>query len=607
MITKNLNPKGLTLGLLVLVVIISLLLSAFQLQVLRGEESLALANSISSRSEIVRAPRGLIYDRNGEVLVRNTAVFNIYALPAQLPVDSSEREELLGELAQIIGIKAEDLILRLEQRGYNSQGEPLAQRVTLVNDLDYDLYLTNYQTLTSLEGVFVATETKREYIYPQEFAHILGYLGDITEEEVEETGLDAKARVGKEGIEQSFDSSLRGEDGIRIEQSNLGGSGVSQWVPRGYKYGDNINLSIDLAWQNRLYELLRSSVSESDTALGAAAVVMEVDSGKMQAMVNYPSYDNNSFEQGISSDEFNSLLEDEQTPLLNRAIAMQIPTGSVFKILMAAPLQQEGAITAGTIYESGCFELPGDYELCEADRRDFGRLDLTDAIAKSSNPYFCQAVVDLAREKGSDELAIRELGQYFASYKLGQRTGVELPGEQPGSVPSPELKQQVTGEGWFLADLCNTVIGQGLVAATPLQMAAATAAIANEGQYMKPSLVQSVRSEDGKENLIEPESLGNIRVEQGYLDVVLSGMKQTVEEGTARQLSEVDMQIYAKTGSSEAQYTNKDGQMINGAHSWVIAIFEYDGEQYVIAVAQQFGGRGFRSVPIVKDFLESIS
>lgn len=594
------------MSLLLTCVLLALIIlsNAFQTQVVEGRANLALANSNARSSEIIRAPRGLIYDTSGRRLVNNDATFNIYVIPGEL--DQEKADLLLAEVAKMFKADVEAVKQRYQTRGFNTQGEPVGERITLLYNVSYDDFLANSEKIENIKGIYISSESKRSYVDSRYLAHVVGYLGDINAQEVKDLGLDAKARVGKDGLEKVYDKALRGEDGIKISEHSLNETEANSWVPKSYRYGDNLYLTIDLDWQKTLYTYLEKYAKQSQ-ALGGAAVIVEADSGKVKALVNYPTYDLNAFAQGISASEFNTLLNDDQSPLLNRAIAMQIPTGSVFKVVMASALQQEGVISKNSTYKSGCFELPGDYKLCEADQKNYGSLNLTGALARSSNPYFCQATVEMARQLGSDELAIRTLNKYFSAFGLGQKTGIDLPGEQIGSMPTPELKLRLQQEPWYLADLCNTAIGQGLVAATPIQMAMVMASIENGGSIYKPQLIDRVEDENLKLSQIEKELVSEVPVDDKYLAVIREGMKGAVEYGSATGLKGLPGSPIAKTGSSEAKVRTNSGKIIEGAHSWVLGSFEHAGKSYVFVVALQFGGRGFKSVPVVADFIRCLS
>lgn len=613
---RQLNQRAATLLVVAVLIAATLLTNAFRIQIVEGQTNLKLSGITNRSTDRIAAPRGLIYDSKGRELVTNDASFSVYVLPSEL--DQKKVPELLKTVAELLGANAADLQARYDRSAFNSKKEVVGERVTLINNLDYQKFLANYNALKDLQHVYVGNEPKRNYHNANNLAHLMGYLGDITKEELDaRQDLWNRARVGKTGLEKSYDSTLRGQDGMQITEKS--GDNFSQsWTPQSYKSGDNIYLTIDLDWQDHLYTYLQKYTDEQN-AYGGAAIIMEADTGKLKAMVNYPTYDANLFSSGLTQAQFDALLKDPRSPLLNRAISMQIPPGSIYKIVMAAALQQEGVITKNTDFKSGCFKLTDDYQLCEADAKNYGTLNMTQALARSSNPYFCQATVGLATKYKSDQTAIRKLDEYFEAFGLGKLSGIELAGEQPGTIPTPELKQRLQGDSWYLADLCNTAIGQGLVSTTPIQIAIATSAVINGGKVLQPRLVDKFESADKR--VTEPQmpaSKTNLLVAQEYLNNIKEGMRQSVDYGTAKGLKGLPGNPIAKTGSSEAAFKVPEGGSVpkdcilakdgfrTCAHSWVAGSFNKDGKDYVFVVAIQFGGRGYKSVPVIGDFLKCV-
>lgn len=625
--TSQLHNKAFTLLAVLIILSLVIVSSTFRLQVVEGQQNLKLASANNRISEIIRAPRGLIYDLDGRLLVNNDPAFNVYVIPSELKSSKSEEfAKIADELAALYNTDAQVIKDRYQRSAFTTNGQIVAERVTIIYNISYEQFLATYDSVSKYAGVYISTDSKRTYIDNPAFTHILGYVGDINAQELnaikdsQNVTLDPRSIVGKDGLEKIYDQALRGEDGVKYSQRSAVEDDLRSWVPKSYKSGDNIYLTIDYDWQTSLYKYLEKYSLEQN-ALGGAAMIMEADTGKVRSLVNYPSYDLNLFAKGISTADFNKLLNDNHTPLLNRAVSMQIPTGSVFKVVMGTALLQEGVVGPQTVYKSGCVSLgkDNDYTLCEADKKNYGTLNLYQALARSSNPYFCQAVVDMAGKLGSDTNAIRRLGEYFDKFGLGKKSGIDLPGEQPGTMPSPELKLRLQKEPWYLADLCNTAIGQGLVSATPTQMLLATAAILNGGKVLQPTLVE--KFEDADYQMHENpagEVVSELGVDKRYLEVIKEGMKQATEYGTATGLKNLPGEVYAKTGSSEVELripegvsTPKDcinlsGNFKNCAHSWITGSFTKDGKQYVFVVALQLGGRGYKSLPVISDFIKCL-
>ncbi len=603
-LVNKINKRGYMFFVVYLVLCLLVIANAFKLQVIEGEVNLSLASKNSTSENVIRAPRGLIYDRNGYRLVNNDANFNLYVAPSEVDLVSIEKD--LEDIAKMLGLETKALKEKFEKKAFNANGDIVGEHILMAVGVDYNKFLKYFKEIDERSGIYVQTDATRRYIDSEYISHIVGYVGSVTEDDVKKKGLDPKASIGKDGVEKSFDTELRGEDGLEYSNGENGEKGGESWIPQSYKSGDNIYLTIDINWQKSLFNRLKEVV-EKEGALGGAAIVMDSSNGQVLSMANYPTYDVNLFAEGISDSDFKNLLNNDATPLLNRAIAMQIPVGSTFKIFMASSLLQEQVITQNTVYKSGCFELPGDYELCEADRANYGQLNMTEAIARSSNPYFCQASVDMAYKIGDDDAAIRRLDEYFDAFNLGKNTGIDLDGEQPGTIPSPELKRKIQKESWYLADMCNTAIGQGLVSATPLQMVTALSGIVNEGNIYKPQIVGRVEnSDDGRAEQVNPEVSSNLPIDSVYLQQVKEGMRQAAEYGSARGLNDSPLPVIAKTGSSEAKVKTQSGKIIEGAHSWVVGSFEKGGRNYTFAVSVQFGGRGYKSVPIIENFINDI-
>jgi len=475
----NLRWRSLYLWFLMLLVIGFLVVNIFDLQIVNGEENLIRARNISHKEDIIRAPRGVIYDINGKVLAKNIPAYSVYVVPEELDETESHKDEeeaIIKDLANILGENDEKLYQTYLINTYDKDGKRTDKaKITLSNDISYDQYIDILLEQENFPGVYTLETPRRSYPYGDSISHILGYISDINEKEVEDTGLDQNANIGKEGVEKSFDSILRGKDGKSVQTRDIFKDTTQEYISESPASGDNIVLTIDIDWQKKLDELLERRIDQVD-AFAGAAVIMETDTGDVKAIVNYPTYDNNLFARGISADEFAKLNNDESTPLVNRAIAVQLPVGSTFKPMVAAAALQENVINQYTTFESGCVELPL-YRLCEADNAYLGTMTVVEGLGRSSNVFFCKTGLAMTEKANG----IRTLIKYTDQFGIGKLTGIDLPGEQAGTMASPELKQKLQKEPWYLADICNTVIGQGLITATPIQMVTMIGAVGNGG------------------------------------------------------------------------------------------------------------------------------
>ncbi|MBD3279946.1 penicillin-binding protein 2 [Candidatus Dojkabacteria bacterium] len=569
-----------------------LVVNLFDLQIVSGKENLIRATNISQHKDIIRAPRGVIYDSKGEVLARNIPAFSVYINVGEF---DTEDESLLNKLSDVVRIEKEDIISTVGRA--EEDGKPI---VTIDADLEFDKYIALTERLDQMEGVYTDEVATRQYNSDSGLAHILGYVADINEAEIERTGYDQNAKIGKEGIERQYDDLLRGTDGVEVSKVNLQDKVLEEYVSNTPQEGSNLYLTVDYDWQKKLYELLQKQIGEAE-AFGGVAIIIKSDTGEIKAMTNYPSYDNNLFTKGINADQFSELLNDEQTPLLNRAIGLQLPTGSTFKPMVAAAALEEGVISSSTQYKSGCVELPL-YKLCEADKAYLGTMTVVEGIGRSSNVFFCKTALALTEKADG----IRTLVSYTDQFGIGHQTGIDLPGEQSGSMATPEFKQERMGEPWYLADICNTAIGQGLVTATPIQMVTMVSAVANEGRIYKPHLVGKISDQSGDEiEFVEPEVLSEVDVSRTNFQTIRKGMEYAVNgsRGSATLLRKSPGNPYAKTGSADAAEF-RNGKKVEGAHSWAIGGFEYQGENYNFVIHLQEGGRGYKSLPIIKDFVD---
>ncbi|MBN1331747.1 penicillin-binding protein 2 [Candidatus Dojkabacteria bacterium] len=569
-----------------------LLTNLFDLQIVSGKENLIRATNISQNKNILRASRGVIYDENGEILAKNIPAFSVYIKTKEFDL---EDENKLNLLSTILEIDKEDIVGIVEV-AIEDERKPV---VTIDADISFEKYISLTERLDELYGVYTEETAIRQYGQNTGMAHILGYVGDINEGEIEQTGLDQNAKIGKEGIEKQYDQALRGTDGTEVKKTDLEDKILEEYISASPQEGSNLYLTIDSNWQKKLYEILEKQVDVTDSFAGVA-VIMESRTGEIKAMANVPSYDNNLFTEGISVKDFTALMNDERTPLLNRSIALQLPTGSTFKPMVAAAALEEGAITPSTQFQSGCVELPL-YKLCEADNAYLGTMTVVEGLGRSSNVFFCKTALALTEKADG----IRSLIKYTDQFGIGKKTGIDLPGEQAGTMASPELKEEKVGEPWYLADICNTAIGQGLVTATPIQMVTMVSAIANEGVIYKPHLVSKITDQTGKEvEIIAPEVLSEVSVSKENFRTIRKGMKYAVNgyRGSATALKNSPGNPYAKTGSADAtEYRN--GKKVDGAHSWAIGGFEYEGKDYSFVIHLQEGGRGYKSMPVIRDFL----
>jgi penicillin-binding protein 2 len=581
-----------------------LFIGLINLQVVQGHENSRRSQQNRLEEHVIQPDRGVIYDRNGKKVVTNVPSFDVILNPQELSEEDIENS--LNFVAEVVETKESELKDKYKEA---IEVDPMTERVLLAQDVDRDQVLKIRAATDNVHGVWIDYSSKRKYPEKEILSHILGYTGEASPEFIEENeDVDVGDIVGKDGVEYHYDKDLRGEKGVRILEINASQNIVAEYVNEGSEPvpGKSLYLTIDLEAQKKLYEVLRDGVEEYD-ATGAAAVIQDVNTGEIWAAGSVPSYDNNLFIGGISSKDYKKLIEDEKYPLLNRFISAQEPPGSMFKTLVAASALQEGSITPSTVFVStGVIYLGGGQPFQEYHKIARGPLDLRGGIAKSSNIYFCKTML---------ELGIDSFIPYAEFFGVGSPTGVDLPGEASGRLPSPENKIELAeiypwlDAVWYPeGDSCNTAIGQGITVATPIQVANWAAIIANGGKVVEPHFgKQLVLEEDGDEEIeaIETEIVRQGKISDSNLAHVRDGMRHSVS-GPLRVIVPLDgakVAVAAKTGTAEYGVQDESG-IYTQTHAWVMGFYPYEDPQYSFVFFLEGGGESNNSASLAREFID---
>lgn len=597
--SDGLNWKFLPIYILLSIVAIFILFNLFKMQLIDGNDFLVKATYINRTEQKVVSPRGLIFDSSGQKLAYNIPSYTLYVDPAK--IDEQIEQQIIIQLADALNLNSKKLWNSYKSEVFLANGKRNTSRITITSDISFDKYIDVLSIVDKYQGVNIEVEPVRNYVDSQYFAHILGYVGAPTQNDLEQ-GIYSKSQIGKSGIEKTYDQYLRGKDGLQIIETAVHDKKQNIFIPQQVEYGDNLYLTLDSKWQKKLYDVMQVQLQQTG-AFASGGVIVNSDTGEVKAMVSLPSFDNNLFAKGISVNEFTKLIQNPKTPLLNRVIALQLPPGSIFKIIGATAGLQEKVITSEQqILSDRCLELPGDIKFCEADEGYLGYVDVTDALSKSSNIYFCNVALML----NSQRQGIRTLEKYAYDYGIAQLTGIDILGEQTGSMATPELKQKLWNVPWYLGDECNAIIGQGFVTVTPLQMTMAMSAINNGGKIIKPHLLARVESQTGQVIAQQQtEVVRQLDVDQQVFNTIKQAMREGATTGTASLLADVPGEIIAKTGSSDAgEYIQ--GKYYDGAHSWLMGCFKHQGSNYCFTIMQQWAGRGYKTVPIMKKFISCV-
>ncbi|MYA00854.1 MAG: penicillin-binding protein 2 [Chloroflexi bacterium] len=589
-----------------------------RLQILNHDEYVARAASNRVRTIDVPPARGLIYDRDGNLLVENAPAYRIMLVSADVP--DHLVTQIAEELAEMFDRQAWEIEEQIWDRKYsNDPFLPLliAEEPNPAQVID----VTSRRSL--LPGVQVETISSRRYEHGRLLGHILGYVGAITEEEYEDLSGARylySDQIGRTGVEAAYERQLRGTAGRQLVEVDAVGNVLRTLNSRSSQPGLSIVLTVDIELQQRIEDIL---LEHQGASLFAAAVVLDVRNGEVLAMVSVPNYDVNIYEE-VTTDEYQKLLEDPGQPLINHAIQDQFPPGSIFKIVTAVAGLAEGAITPDTrIYSPGVLEVHNElspgiiYRFGDTTQ---GVFNIRTALAESSNVFFYyvaggdpyrnpdnpprhpseqERLDDLADDgivagdvqfvgAGNEALArwAREMG-------FDAPTGVDLVGEAAGLITSAQQKLEAFGEEWRDGDTYNMAIGQGFTTVTPLQMAVATAAIANGGTVFEPRVVRELIDTNGKVvQPWQPSVRNQIDVDPEILRIVREGMALCTLMGTCHDaLVELpEMLIGGKTGTAEF---NQTGTAVSGAeegptHGWFIAFAPFDEPEIAIAVFFEF-------------------
>lgn len=567
-------------------------------QLLRGDNYLALAEGNRIRIEYLAAARGLIYDRHHEALVKNVPNFVIAITPRDLPRDPAAKSSVIQTTAALLAVNSTALQAQVDDHAKKLYSQPQ----TLREFIPYEEALSLATRVQHLPGVAVTAQAARDYQTEPAFSHVLGYLGKVSAEDLSSRQADTLLLsdvIGKTGIEYSYDSKLRGVPGKRSLEINAVGTATEIVAEEPATVGVNVVLSLDADLQRSLYQALDDLVTRRQLP-GGAAVALDPSTGQILALVSYPGFDNNAFAHGISTEEYDALLADERKPLFNKAISGEYPSGSTFKLIIAAAALQEGVVTPETtVVSTGGIMIDRLFPDWKAGGH--GNTDIYKALAESVNTYFYLAgggSYDQATRTITGGLGIDRIYSYAQLFGLSAPTGIDLPAEANGFVPTPAWKEQTKGEPWYIGDTYHVAIGQGDLLLTPIQLAVYTAAIANNGIVYQPSLVDYTTDQTGHiVQDFEPVILHQGFVDADYLAVVRAGMRQAVVSGSAQRMQALPVTSAGKTGTAQIAGTDR-------THSWYTTFAPYDDPEIVLAVLVEEGGEGTEAaLPIAQQVL----
>ena len=563
-------PRG---GVILLQVLVGLLFFVFvvrfwYLQMHRGAEFAQQAQNNRLRIERIFAPRGRIMDDQGKVLADNRTAYGLSLVREDCP----DIPATLAQISAWSGIPLPQIWDKFRQDRFKVKSfEPLL----MITDIDFDLVARIESEIYAWPGLEIVVRTKRSYPEKDLFAHVLGYVAEANEQEMAaDSALAMGDLVGKQGLELELEKQLRGRKGLYDVEVDAQSRVLGKFLREEPRGGKEIRLSLDRDLQEAAWNALGGEAG--------CVVVMEPNTGKLRALVTSPAYDNNLFAAGISQRDWDALRTNSRFPLQNRVIQSVYPPGSVWKLVVAAMLLERGVTPRESVNCSGQVTLGNQIFRCWK-RGGHGSQDMQNALINSCDVYFYQM---------GERMGIDKLEEFAKASGFGRPTGIDLPHEKSGLVPSKDWKRRRFGRPWVRGETYNVSIGQGYTLVTPVQMAVFVSGLLNGGDLLKPQLLDDAQR----------EIKGRIPAKPSTLNFVVEAMRKTAAGGTARVVGRKDADMGGKTGTAqvvklkmaandrrlrthEMEYAQRD-------HAWVTTWGIKDGKSYVVVVMVEHGGGG---------------
>ena len=588
--------RAIVAGMLVVAAVLLLVWRMLQLQIVNHEHFTTLSRE--NRVKVVPVPptRGLIYDSRGVLLAQNRPAYSLEITPEQV----EDLDDVLSELGKVIEIGDEDLerFWQLKKRKRRFDSVPI--RVNLSPDETAQFAVHRHR----FPGVDIKAQLLRHYPHDIKTTHVLGYVGRVSQrdlEQIDASNYAGTSHIGKNGVEKTYESALHGSVGYEQIEINAAGRKVRTLEQTPPEPGVDIHLHLDIALQ----EVAMKAFGDNNGAI----VAINPQNGGVLAFVSQPGYDPNLFVEGISRKDYDALQKDINRPLYNRALRGQYPPGSTVKPFMGLAGLEYGVIQFdSSVYCPGFFQLPGNtHRYRDWKKTGHGPMDLDAAIVQSCDVFFYKLAYDLGVDR---------LHEFLGQFGFGDRTGIDLTGESTGLLPSRQWKRRSRNQPWYPGETLIMGIGQGYFLTTPLQLAAATAAIANDGTYYTPHVVDYLRSrESGEITPIPPTSEQIPKSLQHNWEDVRNGMVNVVESprGTAKRIRSKDYRIAGKTGTAQvftvAQDEDYDEDEIDKRlrdHALFIAYAPVENPQIAIAVVVENGGHGgSTAAPIARQVIDA--
>ena len=570
-------------AILVVVSFLCLWMRIWYLQILKWQYLTGLSENNRVRMVTLPASRGMIKDRNGETLVSIRPAFNLYLTPE----DARNLDSSLDKLAQRISLDREKLKKKIAQT-------KSFKEVLIKGDIPREEVAFVEENNMSLPGIRIRAEPLRNYVFNSLASHTLGYLGEISKASLERLKDPAYRQgdfVGKNGLENIYESLLRGKKGYKEVEVDVSGRELKTLRKLPPESGNNLILTLDVKIQEELEKLMTETAEQN---MNGSVVVMKVQTGEIIAITSKPSFDPNKFAAGISPKNWRDLVTDEWHPLQNRSIHGQYPPGSTYKIVTAIAGLGEGVIKPDTsIFCPGHFKLGRGRYRCWK-KSGHGFMNLHDALVQSCDVYF----YTIGHRLGIDTIA-----KYAKRFGLGRSTRLGLSREKKGLVPTTQWKLLNKKEPWQLGETISASIGQGFNLVTPIQQVIMMAAVANRGILLKPYLVKRIEGPEGQlRQEFFPEIIGQIGVDPDHLEQVRMALRDVVNgaRGTGKKSRLKNIIVSGKTGTAQVVRMKSDEELEKGEaipvkyrdHAWFVAFAPYEKPVLAVAIIVEHGGHG---------------
>lgn len=582
--------------IITIVLCVVLILRVGYLQIAQHQKFSELARNNRINQVPLPPIRGLIYDRNGEILAQNFHSYNLEILPDQV----SDMPALLAQLGKLVELTAEGL----ERFEALLKRRPSFERQTLRANLSEQEASRLAVDLHRYSGVELKARLQRNYPKHGLTTHVVGYVGRINPDDLKQIdnqkyrGLDY---IGKSGIEAFYEPILLGKPGVERVETNAHGKIIRRLEQTAADAGETIHLSLDIDLQQKALEAL--------AGYEGAVVAIAPATGDVLAFASMPGYDPNLFVNGISKQDYALLRTSERLPLLNRALYGRYSPASTIKSFMALVGIENGVNPNKKLFCGGYYSLPGHkHRYRDWKKSGHGMVDAADSIEQSCDVYFYR----LARQLGIDNIH-----NGLSRYGFGQPSGIDLPEEPSGLLPSRDWKRRARGQVWLPGETIITGIGQGYMLATPLQLAAATATLANRGKQVTPRFLIAIENPQSQARQeLPPQVAGFVEThDAGAYDYVIRGMREVVhgKHGTARTINRgIRYQMAGKTGTvqlkttpQDSRYREQDIEKKYRDHSLFIAFAPIDNPKIAIAVVIEHGGNGSRiAAPVARKLID---